>query len=163
MVFEGDDGDNDNDNSSDETTDDDYDTAEQHYLDYIHESLRKIEANDPTFTMLKFGLPVGNYLLPPDDVWENLGDAIGRGNTQLKEISFDHPTVLLFRRFLPGFVLNRSIQKVRICGNIHDEKQLNQLTTEFFNHNTVKCLEVEHSVRTAKTILQSFDSLEEFS
>jgi len=80
---------------------------------------------------------------------------------QLKEISFDHPNIHVLSRFLPGFVLNRSIQKVRICGNI---EQLNQMT-DFFQNNTVKCLEVEDFVSTAvpNSTIQSFDSLEEFS
>jgi hypothetical protein len=121
MAFDGDadagandddDDDDDNEYSSDETDiDNDYWPTTKRYLDYIHKSLRKIEANDPTFTMLTFGLPAGNRL-PPDNVWENLGNAIGR-NTQLKEISF-YPREYLFHRFLPGFVLNRSIQKIRI-------------------------------------------------
>jgi hypothetical protein len=100
------------------------------------------------------------------EIWEAIGNAIGKRNTQLKEIiSFCNPgNHLLMSRFLPGFVLNRSIQKVSIFTKIYDHKLLNQLAAEFFSHNTVKCLELEEdSVTTAGTIIQSFDSLEEFS
>lgn len=48
--------------------------------------MRKIEGNDPTFTVLEVGSTNEGYLLPPDNNWDRFGRAIGN-NSHLKEMS----------------------------------------------------------------------------
>lgn len=81
MVFDGGDGENDNDYFSNETDTDD-DDDEDEVLEYMHDTLRKIKANDPTLTTLKIGLPERRFPGSEEPLfWEAIGNAIGSRNT----------------------------------------------------------------------------------
>jgi hypothetical protein len=134
------------------------------------EVMRKIEGNNPTFTMLEVGSSDEGYNIPPGDDWDRFGRAIGN-NTHLTEMSLhdsDRAIPIEFLRyFLHGCCLNRSIQKLSFSGwDLYNEDTLNILIRFFSDNRAFECLVVddncerEHGALAAA--LQRFVSLKEF-
>ena len=156
LDFSDDDEDDDDDDDDDE---DDNDEDENVMPTPVHlvTEMNKIKTNDPNFTTLEVGvtyeglgegyiyIPPANPTFPGGD-WEGLGQAIGRSK-YLTKLSFHvdswrHffnivPTSGVLLEFLPGFISNRSIQKLSIgCWDFNREEILDNLKL-FFKHNQV--------------------------
>ena len=156
---EHDDVDDDDDDVDDDEDDDDDDEDENVMPTPVHlvTEMNKIKTNDPNFTTLEVGvtykglgeaymyIPPANPTFPGDD-WAGLGQAIGRSK-YLTELSFHidswrhffniRPNSGALLEFLPGFISNRSIQKLSIgCWDFNREEILDNLKL-FFKHNQV--------------------------
>jgi Ran GTPase-activating protein (RanGAP) involved in mRNA processing and transport len=178
-----DDGDDDGDGDDDDDDDDDVDE----YAERQAEEMRRIESNDPTLTELVVGCFADedededfadfDYIVPGGD-WECFGRAIGR-NTTLKEVSFntigrdniDRSTIHVecFQRFLPGFALNRSIQKLSFTTvSLNSEGIWNILIPFFASSEAFQCLVVKNcgcyrrSCPVMASAFRRFHSLKEF-
>ena len=109
---------------------------------------RKIVSNDPSLTKLEVGLQgAGMGYRPPGDDWGGFGRAVGV-NTHLQELAlYDvvsgggivHVPSTINKQyvltFLRGAALNRSIQKLSLCGIDLSDVEILDILTPFFNGN----------------------------
>jgi hypothetical protein len=120
-MTEGVDEDNSNNDIINDEDDDDEDSRDSYESFDVDDVIRRIggrEADDYKMSKLTIG---EGYYLPHRGDWEVLGRAIGR-NAYLREVElYDGCFELKFGKkrllkFLPGFAMNRSIQKLRFTG-----------------------------------------------
>ena len=79
-----------------------------------------VDRNEPRRTRIviggKFDEDAMDENTPDDEDWEGFGECIGK-NTHLKEITIDlNGSTHVVENFFSGFVLNRSIEKLRLIG-----------------------------------------------
>jgi hypothetical protein len=171
-----------NSNNNDTTKDDDDEESRDSHESFYDDVISQIggrEADRYKISKLTIG---GEEYLPDDRDWEVLGRAIGR-NTYLREIKFYYPfqddiqTEYLLK-FLPGFAMNRSIQKLIFTGldlndkvagrlnKVHPSEDVLTIFAQFFNDNEAfECLEVDEEcgpkLRAIASLLQRCSSLKE--
>ena len=115
-----------------------------------------INHNDPRFTRLEVGLShdprEGCLYIPTRCDWAGLGRVIGRSK-YLTNLSFHLDswrnffalglTSQAILEFIPGFILNRSIQKLCIgFWDLSEEEILNDLIIFFKDNHALECLQV---------------------
>ena len=121
---------NDNDDEDSRNSDESRDSHDSFDIDDVIRKIGGREADDYKMSKLTIG---EHEYLPDDENWEVLGRAIGR-NSHLREVAFYDCHEYFIRQedlltFLPGFVMNRSIQKLRLAG-----LDLNDKVTSLVTH-----------------------------
>ena len=123
--------------ASDEGSDDD---------SFNYDDLVLLEQNDPD--LLNF---VIRYTYGPPDDMEAFGESIGR-NAYLKELdeirSIHDEAPYLGRRFFPGLVKNRSIQKLHLyCSDLQCDEMTFLYLIPFFMNNNASHYHRRHNCR----------------
>jgi hypothetical protein len=147
----------DDDNMSDETNSDEGSDDDS----FNYDDLVLLEQNDPD--LLNF---VIRYTYRPPDDMEAFGESIGR-NAYLKELveirirSIHDEAPYLGRRFFPGLLKNRSIQKLHLyCSDLQcDELTFLYLIPFFMNNKAFESLDITCVNESAVPGVGHFDSL----
>lgn len=100
---------------------------------------RLVDRNDPRLTRIVIGGKFDEYTFDKntsdDEDWEGFGVNIGK-NTHLKEMMINlNRSTHVVENFFSGFVLNRSIEKLRLIGCGGMEYDYFPLLVPFFRNN----------------------------